>query len=106
MKSSRNAWRHGLTLPVTADPTASMKARRMAQMLVPAEAHPMQTMAAVEMARAHVQLLRVAVVRSKLMADLDFTSPNLNQVRQLVALERYERQALTKRRKAAQILEV
>ena len=101
LKSSRNALRHGLTLPLSADPAASMKARRLSQMLMPAGADPMQTMAAIEMAQAQAQLLRVAAVRSKLMANLEFASPNLKQVRRLAALERYERQALTRRRRAA-----
>ena len=104
LKSSRNALRHGLTLPLSADPAASMKARRLSQMLMPAGADPMQTMAAIEMAQAQAQLLRVAAVRSKLMANLDCASPNLKQVRRLAALERYERQALTRRRRAARTL--
>src|SRR5215472_11241102 len=92
LRSSRNALRHGLSLPLTTDPTASMKARQMAQMLVPNGANDMQVMAAVEVAQAHAQLLRVAGVRSKLVADLDFASANLEQVWRLAALDRYERQ--------------
>jgi hypothetical protein len=104
LRSSRNAFRHGLSLALTADPAASMKARQMAQMLVPDRADDMQVMAAVEVAQAHAQLLRVAAVRSKLVANLDFASANLKQVRRLAALERYERQALTRRRRAARKL--
>jgi len=103
-RSSRNALRHGLSLPLTADPAASMKARQMAQMLVPESADDMQMMAAVEVAQAHTQLLRVAAVRSKLVANLDFASANLKQVRRLAALDRYERQALTRCRQAARKL--
>lgn len=104
MKSSRNALRHGLTRPLSADPAAAMTARRLVQILMPDAAEPMQTMAAIEMAQAHAQLLRVAAVRSKLVANWDFASPNLEQVRRLAALERYERQALTRRRRAARTL--
>jgi hypothetical protein len=104
LKSSRNALRHGLSLPLTADPVASMKAHQMAQMLVPEGADDMQVMAAVEMAQAHAQSLRIAAVRSKLLANLDFASANLTQVRRLAALDRYERQALTRRRQAARKL--
>ena len=81
-----------------------MKARQMAQMLVPEGADDMHVMAAVEVAQAHAQLLRVAAVRSKLVADLDFASANLEQVRRLAALDRYERPALTRRRQAARKL--
>ncbi|MCA6106972.1 hypothetical protein [Bradyrhizobium cenepequi] len=104
LRSSRNALRHGLSLPLTADPAALMKARQLALMLVAAGADDMRMIAAVEMAQAHAQLLRVAAVRSKLVANLDFTSANLKQVLRLAALDRYERQALKRRRRAAQKL--
>jgi hypothetical protein len=45
-------------------------------------------------------------VRSKLMADLDFAALDLKQVRRLAALDRYERHALTRRRRAARKLSV
>src|SRR6516225_2695572 len=64
LKSSRNALRHGLSLPVAADPASSMTACQMAPMLVPEGADDIQVMAAVEVAQAQAQLLRVAVVRS------------------------------------------
>ena len=101
LKSSRNALRHGLSLPVAADPASSMTACQMAPMLVPEGADDIQVMAAVEVAQAQAQLLRVAVVRSKLVANLDFALANFKQVRRLAALDRYERQAHTRRRRAA-----
>jgi len=104
LRSSRNALRHGLSLPLDTDPAASMRARGMAQLLVPDGADPIQTLAAFEMAQAHAQLQRVGAVRSQLMANLDFASPNLKQMRRLAALERYERQALTRRRRAVRTL--
>ena len=76
----------------------------MTQMLVPEGADDMQVIAAVEVAQAHTQLLRVAAVRSELVANLDFASANLKQVRRLAALDRYERQAITRRRQAARKL--
>jgi hypothetical protein len=57
-------------------------------------------MAAVEMAQAHAQLLRVAAVRGKLIAGFEGGSMNLSQVRRLAALDRYERQALSQRGRA------
>jgi hypothetical protein len=101
LKSSRNALRHGLSLPVAADPAASMTARQLAPMLVPEGADDIQVMAAVEVAQAQAQLLRVAAIRSKLVANLDFASANFKQVRRLAALDRYERHAHTRRRRAA-----
>ena len=104
LKSSRNALRHGLSLPLTADPAATMKAGQIAQLLAPEAANDLQVVAAVEMAQAQVQLLRVAAVRRKLIAGLEVGSVNLNQVRRLAAVDRYERQALVRRRRAARKL--
>ena len=104
LKSSRNALRHGLSLPLTADPVAAMKAGQIEQLLAPEAADDLQVVAAVEMAQAQVQLLRVAAVRRKLIAGLEVGSVNLNQVRRLAALDRYERQALVRRRRAARKL--
>jgi hypothetical protein len=105
LRSSQNALRHGLSRPLASDPAASMKAHQMAELLV-AEAGDMQVMAAVEMALAQAQLLRVAAVRSTLLAslelaNLDFAGATLKQ---LAALERYERQSLNQRRRAARML--
>ena len=104
LKSSRNALRHGLSLPLTADPAATMKAGQIAQLLAPEAANDLQVVAAVEMAQAQVQLLRVAAVRRKLIAGLEVGSVNLNQMRRLAALDRYERHALVRRRRAARKL--
>ena len=105
LRSSRNALRHGLSLPLMANPAAAMRARQIARMLAPEGADDLQVMAAVEMAQAHAQLLRVAAVRSKMVANLNFASANLKQVRHLAVLDRYERQALTRRRRAASKLQ-
>jgi hypothetical protein len=104
LKSSRNALRHGLSRSVAADPAALIKARQIAELLVPDGANDMQLLAAVEVAHAQAQVLRVAAVRSKLLANLDVAATNLKQLRRLAALDRYERQALTRRRRAARTL--
>jgi len=83
---------------------ALMKARQMAELLVAEAADDLQVVAAVEVAHAHAQVLRVAAVRRKLLANLDVGTANLQQVRRLAALDRYERQALTMRRRAARTL--
>jgi hypothetical protein len=104
LKSSRNALRHGLSRPLAADPAALMTACQMAELLVPDGADDMQVVAAVEVAQAQAQVLRVATVRRQLLANLDVAAANLKQLRRLAALDRYERQALTRRRRAAQTL--
>jgi len=104
LTSSRNALRHGLSCPLSSDPAAAMKARQFAQMLVPEGADDTQVVAAAEMAQAQAQLLRVAAARRKLMANLDFASASLTEVRRLAALDRYERLALTRRHRAVRRL--
>lgn len=101
LRSSQNALRHGLSRPLTADPAASRTARQLAQLLLPEAADPTQAMAAVELAQAQAQLLRVAAVRRQLVATLDLASVSLTQAWRLAALDRYERHALTRRRRAA-----
>ena len=56
------------------------------------------------MAQAEAQLLRVAAIRRRLLANLDVAAANLKQLRRLAALDRYERQAFTRRRRAARTL--
>ncbi len=104
LRSSRNALRHGLSCPLTTDPVAAIAARQLAQVLLPEAADDSQTMAAIQMAEAQAQLLRVAAARRTLMANLEFASANLNEVWRLAALDRYERQALTRRHRAARML--
>jgi hypothetical protein len=104
LNSSRNALRHGLSRPVATDPAALIKARQLTELLLPDRADVTQVVAAVEVAHAQAQVLRVAAVRSKLLANLDVAAANLKQLRRLAALDRYERQALTRRRRAARNL--
>jgi hypothetical protein len=101
LKSSRNAMRHGLSIPLAADPPAGTQAYKLSELLTPEGASPLQRITALEMALAQSQLLRVAAVRKALLAKLDLQSPSLEQVRRLAALERYECRAHRQRRRAA-----
>lgn len=100
LKSSRNAMRHGLSIPVAADPPTGTQAHKLSELLTPEGASPPQRMAALEMAHAQAQLLRVAAVRRALLAELDLETPSLEQVRRLAALERYDCRAHRQRRRA------
>ena len=101
LKSSRNALRHGLSIPTAISPQAGMPACKLIEFLTPDGASELQRLAALEMAQAQAQLLRVAAVRKALLAKLDLESPSLEQVRRLAALERYECRAHRQRRRAA-----
>ena len=104
LTSSRNALRHGLSRPLEADPAALIRVRQMTGLLVPEGADDTQIAAAVAVAQAEAQLLRVAAIRRRLLANLDVAAANLKQLRRLAALDRYERQAFTRRRRAARTL--
>jgi hypothetical protein len=105
LKSSSNALRHGLSRPLAADPAALMTACQMAELFVAKGGDDMQArMAALEVGHAEAQLLRVAAVRRKLLSNLDVGTASLKQLRRLAVLDRYERQALTRRRRAARRL--
>jgi len=101
LRSSRNALRHGLSIPAANGRPAGTQAYGLAELLTPVGASQLQRLAALEMAQAQAQLLRVAAVRKALLAKLDLQSPSLEQVRRLAALERYERRALGHRLRAA-----
>jgi hypothetical protein len=56
---------------------------------------------AVEFARAHLHLRRIRSTRADLIAKIDFNQVNIHQLQRLAALDRYERYAYTKRRRAS-----
>ncbi|MDH2404337.1 hypothetical protein QCM77_30940 [Bradyrhizobium sp. SSUT18] len=100
IKSSRNALRHGLSIPAAISPPAGTQAYGLAELLTPEGASQLQRLAALEMAQAQAQLLRIAAVRKALLAKLALQSPSLEQVKRLAALERYECRAQRQRRRA------
>ena len=59
---------------------------------------------ATEVAEAQLELLRIRAVRGELMAKVDLASGDLDQLQRLAALDRYERLAHTKRRRASRKL--
>jgi hypothetical protein len=104
LKSSRNAFRHGLSLPLRLDIKTSAKADAIGRALARDHASEAQRVAATEVAQAQMELLRIRAVRAELTAMVDVASGNLKQLTRLVALDRYERFAHTKRRRASRKL--
>jgi hypothetical protein len=92
------------SLPFRLDLATSEKADAIARLLTGDQADEEQLTAATEVAQAQLELLRVHAARANLMAGLDLTSGNIEQLRRLAALERYERFAATKRRRASRNL--
>src|SRR5262249_27902876 len=94
---ARNALRHGLSVPVLADPALSAEAAALAQTIAGEGASEPRRAAALSIAEAQVDVLRVRRVRAEIMAA-GFGADDITA--RLMRLARYERRALS-RRKAA-----
>jgi hypothetical protein len=71
LKSSRNAYRHGLSGPLPLDPATSDKAEWMAGEMAADHAGEHQKAAAQNFARAQMELLRIRSIRSEHLAKID-----------------------------------
>jgi hypothetical protein len=105
LTSSRNAFRYGLSLPLTPDAEELAKAESILQMSVPAAADEARVLAATEMVQAELVLTRVGAIRNTMWAELDPASGDLDPLRRLAALDRYEARARTRRRRASRKLQ-
>jgi hypothetical protein len=103
LKSSSNAFRHGLSLPLHLDEDTAAKAGVIARALVD-DQNDEQLSAATEVAEAQLELARIRSVRAELMRTFDLESGSIRKLQRLAALDRYERFAHTKRRRAARKL--
>jgi hypothetical protein len=99
MVSSRNAYRHGLSCPLSLGADTSAKLEAIAQAVTGEGAGEEQLISAAEFARAHLELLRIRATRAEMMTAIERDSTQ--QLRPLVALDRYERYAHTRRRRAS-----
>ncbi len=97
-RSSRNAYQHGLSQPLPPDKATRAKVEIFALTLVGHIANDEQKLAAAEVAKAQFQLLRIRQRRADLLAALDLSNPR--EMRRLASLDRYERIAMTRRRRA------
>lgn len=101
LKSSRNAYRHGLSGPMRLDPANLDKAIVIAQALAGGETDQQMSSSAMEYVQAQLELQQIRSTRSGLMARVDLDQINLKELRRLIAMDRYERYAHTKRRRAS-----
>src|SRR5215218_7521308 len=99
-KSSRNAVRHGLSRPLSID-AASAEAQAIARALIADGADDQQQFAATELAAAQLELLRIRAERARMLASVDPASGDPAELKRLLALDRYERLAHTRRRRAS-----
>jgi hypothetical protein len=101
LKSSRNAYRHGLSGPLRLDPVTSVKVDAIARALAGEKANEDRLTSAADFARAQLELLRIRSTRTKLMEKIELNYNSMQELRRAVALDRYERYSLTRRRRAS-----
>ena len=100
-RSSRNAYRHGLSggMPLE-DPALQAQVNLIAEALIAGQTSSMEnSIAAAEFAEAQVKLLEIRKLRQAMLTDLQ--SRDLQDFSRLAALDRYERLAHTRRRRAS-----
>ena len=105
LKSSRNALKHGLSCPLRLDLVNSGKARAIAQLLAGEKPGEDKLAVAVEFAQAQLELQQIRAERGALLVKVDINRGDPHELRRLVAFDRYERYAHTKRRRALGRLE-
>jgi hypothetical protein len=101
LKSSGNAFRHGLSRSVKFEPSSSAKIDAIARMLAGEQTTDDRLASAADFARAQLELQRIRSTRNDLLAKINLSDYDTSELRRLVALDRYERYALTKRRRAS-----
>jgi hypothetical protein len=101
LKSSRNAYRHGLSSPLRLEPVTSAKAGAIVHALVGGAPNEEKLTLAVEFAQAQLELQRIRSTRADLMTNVDLSQLNLHGLQRLIALDRYERYAHTERRRVS-----
>ena len=94
---AHNALRHGLSLPVLADPTLAADVAALATRIAGEGASEPRRAAAIRIAEAQVDVLRVRRVRDQIMAE-GFAAAD--PTARLMRLDRYERRALSRRKSA------
>jgi hypothetical protein len=108
LSAARNALRHGLSLPVFADPALAREIAELAERLADGSAVLQARELAIRVAAAQVDVKRVRHARNALFARrpvgasaTESRSDGLrDEMRELVALDRYERQAMWRRKLA------
>ena len=97
-RSSRNALQHGLSISMLLDGLTMETANELTRIIAGNRGGLERLSAAQNFALAHLKTRRIELVRAKVISALD--ANNANSVRSLETLDRYERLALTERRRA------
>lgn len=117
----RNALRHGLAAVVVDDPAVATEVRRVAAAICDPEAAPLDREWALIVAEAQVTLKRIRRARAEIMEQMSPAPPTTQSDRpdtapmpqveghprtldELLRIERYERRALSRRKRAVRLL--
>lgn len=106
-KSRSNAVRHRLAISAARDPILRVDVEKLAQIISSARNEPQITLFAQDVAVAQIDLLRIRNIRTSIF-EAFFKSAqsaeSLEQLReQLRKLDRYERRAFSRRRRALRV---
>ena len=108
-RSSRNALRHGLAVPVEADPHVRDEVKKLAKAIAAAAGLARPGEAALSFADAELDLLRIRKLKSTVLNEADFVAggdlddfASLND--KLSKIARYERRAFSRRKRALRSL--
>jgi hypothetical protein len=102
--SSRNALRHGLSLPLEIDAVVEAQIGELAREIAGSSTNTRQP-ATTKAAAAVLEMTRVQQVRTAMLKNIDLTKASPDELQRLIALDRYESRARTQRRRAAAELE-
>lgn len=105
--SSRNALRHGFSRGLALDPASVRRVNSLKRKLLGEDANQDMERAAEEFARAQVHISKIRKTQSEALAELSKVpeGDNAKAIRRLGALDRYERYAVTMRKRAQRVIE-
>ena len=103
--SSRNALRHGLSLHQEKDAATRAAINELAQLIAPDGSDNQKLVDVEEAAAALLDLMRIRKVRNEMLAAMDLATATPDELQRLLAIDRYESRARTRRRRASAKLE-
>lgn len=104
-RSSGNAFKHGLSLPLGDDALTMAATAGMVSAVLASKEKAIEAGLAMAFARSQAQLQRVRAVRHKILSCLPFANSDERELRMLRALDRYERIAQTQSRRARRLMQ-